>query len=100
MFGERGELSCTYHQGIYHGFLAVRGDNPLVKARGLSQVQVDNNSMTYISTNLAHYVIACAKKQVSMIRKYHNHTLQTNPRHREEEPHIYNYHKTPGIKTK
>ena len=21
-----------------------------------------------------------------MIRKYHNHTLQTNPRHREEEP--------------
>ena len=22
-----------------------------------------------------------------MIRKYHNHTLQTNPWHREEEPH-------------
>ena len=21
-----------------------------------------------------------------MIRKYHNHTLQTNPQHREEEP--------------
>ena len=26
------------------------------------------------------------KKEVSMIRKYHNHTLQTYPRHREEEP--------------
>ena len=24
--------------------------------------------------------------KVSMIRKYHNHTLQTNPRHRMEEP--------------
>ena len=27
------------------------------------------------------------KKEVSMARKYQNHTLQTNPRHREEEPH-------------
>ena len=25
------------------------------------------------------------KKQVSMIRKYHNHTLQTNPWYQEEE---------------
>ena len=33
-----------------------------------------------------------------MIRKYHNHTLQTNPRHRGEEPH--NNHKTPGIQRK
>ena len=24
-------------------------------------------------------------KKVSMIRKYYNHTLQTNPRHRKEE---------------
>ena len=24
------------------------------------------------------------KKSVTMIRKFHNHTLQTNPRHREE----------------
>ena len=29
-----------------------------------------------------------------MIRKYHNHTLHTNPRHREEEPHNSNCHKT------
>ena len=32
-----------------------------------------------------------------MIRKYHNHKLQTNPRHREEEPH--NNHETPGRQT-
>ena len=29
-----------------------------------------------------------------MIRKYHNHKLQTNPLHREEEPN--NNHETPG----
>ena len=36
-------------------------------------------------------------KIVRMIRKYHNHKLQTNPWHREEEPH--NHHKTPGRQT-
>ena len=34
------------------------------------------------------------KKIVSMIRKYHNRKLQTNPWHREEEPH--NNHESPG----
>ena len=33
-----------------------------------------------------------------MIRQYHNHKPQTNPWHREEEPH--NYHETPGRQTK
>ena len=37
-------------------------------------------------------------KIVSMIRKYHNHKLQTNLWYREEEPH--NNHKTPGRQTK
>ena len=32
-----------------------------------------------------------------MIRKYHNHKLQTNLWHHEEEPH--NNHETPGIKS-
>ena len=32
-----------------------------------------------------------------MIRKYHNHKLQTNPYHREEEPH--SIHETPGRQT-
>ena len=33
-----------------------------------------------------------------MIRNYHNHNLQKNPWHREEEP--YNHHETPGRQTK
>ena len=33
-----------------------------------------------------------------MIGKYHNHKLQTNPWHREEEPH--NNDETPGRQTK
>ena len=33
-----------------------------------------------------------------MIRIYHNHKLQTNPWHREEEPH--SNHETPGRQTK
>ena len=32
-----------------------------------------------------------------MIRKYHNHTLQTNPGQCEEEPQDTNGHKTSGI---
>ena len=35
---------------------------------------------------------------VTMIRKHHNHKLQTNPWHRKEKPH--NNHKTPGRQTK
>ena len=30
--------------------------------------------------------LGLVKKYISMIRKYHNHTLQTYPRHQEEEP--------------
>ena len=37
-------------------------------------------------------------KIVSMIRKYHNHKLQTSPLQREEEPH--NNHETLGRQTK
>ena len=33
-------------------------------------------------------------QEVSMIRKYHNHKLQTTQWHREEEP--LNHHETPG----
>ena len=35
---------------------------------------------------------------VSMIRKYHNYKMQTNPWHREEEPN--NNHETPGRQIK
>ena len=40
------------------------------------------------------------KKQASMIRKYHNHTKQTNPQHREEESQNTDCHKTPGRQLK
>ena len=36
------------------------------------------------------------KEKVSMIRKYHHYTLQTNTRHSVEEPHNTNSHKTSG----
>ena len=38
-----------------------------------------------------------SEKQVSTIRKYYNHTLQTYPKHRLDEPH--NNRKTPGRQT-
>ena len=37
-------------------------------------------------------------KKVSMIRKYHNHTLQTNSRRQKKEPQNTNSHKTSGRK--
>ena len=40
------------------------------------------------------------KKWMRMIRKYLNHTLQTNPRHCEEEPQNPNSHMTPGRQVK
>ena len=39
-------------------------------------------------------------QKVIMVREYHNHTLQTKLRHREEEPHNTNRHKTSGIQFK
>ena len=39
-------------------------------------------------------------KQVSMTRNYHNHTLQTNPRHGEDEQQNTNSHKAPGRQLK
>ena len=38
--------------------------------------------------------IVSTKKLVSMIRKYHNHTPQADPRHREKEPQNINTNKT------
>ena len=49
-------------------------------------------------TFLKHFALEVGVSIVGMIRKYHNHKLQTNLRHREEEPH--NNHKTPRRQTK
>ena len=37
---------------------------------------------------------------MDLSRKYHNHTLQTKPRHREEEPQNTNSHATSGRQLK
>ena len=47
-----------------------------------------------MSNNFLIYI----KKKLSMIRKYHNHTLQTDPRYREEELKNNNKHKTNKVK--
>ena len=45
------------------------------------------------SVNIINDSFQC-KKEMSMIRKYHNYTLHTNPRHREKEPQIINNNNT------
>ena len=45
-------------------------------------------------TTVFHYMIY--KKQVSMIRRHHNHTPKTNPRRLEEEPQNTDCHKKSG----
>ena len=44
----------------------------------------------YQSTSIG---VVCLNLLLS-VRKYHNHTLQTNPRHREEDPQNTNSHNT------
>ena len=44
------------------------------------------------------FILNVRTKIVSMIRKYHNYKLLTNPWHHEEEPH--NHHETLGRQTK
>ena len=43
-------------------------------------------------------IIEFSVKKVSMIRIYHNHKLETNQWHREEE--LHNNHETTGRQTK
>ena len=54
------------------------------------------NSLYYTLYGIWYYL----KKQVSMNRKYHNHTLQTNTWYREEEQQNTNIHKTSGTQLK
>ena len=57
-------------------FLAV----PLGCLRFVIVVFPDHTHLLFLHSHVE-------KKQVSMIRKYHNHTLQTNPQLCEKEPH-------------
>ena len=45
-----------------------------------------NYNLTPLDMNNELSQVYCIKKLVSMIRKYHNHTLHPYPRHRKEEP--------------
>ena len=58
--------------------------------------------MTCLIPNIIRYMVfvIISKKQVSMNRKYHNHTLQTNTWYREEERQNTNSHKTSGTQLK
>ena len=47
-----------------------------------------------------YFIYASSKKQVSMIRKCHNHTLQTHPWHHEKERLNTISHKTSGRQLK
>ena len=62
-------------------------------------IRVNTTKSTYTFTSVTILINAgIFPKIVSMIRKYHNHKLQTTPWHREEEP--LNHHETPGRQIK
>ena len=62
----------------------------------LSQALLEMNKVGSDRNNDFSIPNLIRKKSVSMIRKYHTHTMQTNPRHREEEPHNTICHKPPA----
>ena len=59
-------------------------------------------SAAYIQVHLRQDFLmeANTKKKASMIRKYHNDTLQPYPQHHEVEPKNTNSHKTSGRQLK
>ena len=58
--------------------------------------------MTCLIPYIIRYMVfvIISKQQVSMNRKYHNHTLQTNKWYCEEERQNTNSHKTSGTQLK
>ena len=74
---------------VFYSFQTVSSLYNLIKR----QVNVLlNNQMT----KMQKYLYTKIKTHVSMIRKYHNNTMQTNPRHREEESQNTDFHNTSG----
>ena len=66
---------------------------------GLQYVSVvfsDHTHLLFVLVLSCHgsYFHLGIRNSKCVIRKYHNHKLQTNPWHREEEPH--KNHETPG----
>ena len=66
-----GTVSLRARFSYFYGPYDYQGDVPMV-------------------TEKFNVSIFCSQKIVGMIRKYHNHTMQTNPLHREEEPQSIN----------
>ena len=63
MFGTNKEALCNSYTMVCP---PVRGDNPRALVSGSSPIQVDNHGIillftTYISVDIAHYEIFCAK---------------------------------------
>ena len=48
-------------------------------------VPISEHTYIYVSI-FGVFVLVVIKKQVNMIRKYHNHKRQTNPHNHKEEP--------------
>ena len=97
-------ISCIIHTAFDHKFVTHHGIIITLKSMLYilgRTVDIFNWLMhvleyfqcivVYATPTLTHY-----KKRASKIRKYHNHTLQTNPQHREEETQITNSPKSPG----
>ena len=64
----------------------------------MKQKLYEEKMVQFCNTMDTLFIQMFLSKIVSMIRKYHNHKLQTNPWHPEEEPH--DNHETPGRQTK
>ena len=79
---------------IYHKKMGCEATKPVI---GVSdKVKLKPVSLTTETSYKTENLLVA--KIVSMIRKYHNHKLQTNMWYHEEEPH--NNHETPGRQTK
>ena len=87
--------STTTHDGsatIHHGGATNAHDAPTIR-HGAGMIQAGSAKVASRPLTNVHDLVVVmwqfAKfwhQKVSMIRKYNNHLLQTNPRHREEKP--------------
>ena len=79
-----------------YGFIAYQTNSCKVKFHRIPKQSPDIK----LSQQPDHRLIDidCSKKQVSMIRKYHSHTLQANPWYRKEESKNTNRDKISGKK--
>ena len=85
-------ITCILSSLLFYSSLYFAG--------GESQIHTKRILCKSLHTEYQNILIYILKKQVSMIRKYHDQTLQTNPRCHEGEPQSTNSHKTSGRQLK